>query len=101
MVQQGLFQPSFFKHQQMKSVKDFFNQNNYINFKYMRKNMKINDPRKFLEKNFGGKVVLFNSVCFHQDNIEYYKVQLEELLKGDGYVDVAQVIPVVEQYLES
>ena len=55
--------------------------------------MKIRDPQQFLKVNFSGKCILLDDLCLSREWVEYMKLQVNEMLMQDGFIDLDSVLP--------
>lgn len=80
-----MFVPTRFLKNQELIVKNFFNQNDYIEYDLMSKQLLINKPKDFLKNLYKDKCLFLNSCCFNKDSLFKIKEQIESILDCGWY----------------
>lgn len=93
-VQGGMFVPSRFLKNQELIVKNFFRQNDYIEYSLMTKQLMITKPKDFLKNMFKDSCIFLDNVCFNKDCLSGVKEQVVSLLDF-GWVDLQNILPSV------
>lgn len=86
-VQGGMFIPSRFIKNQELIVKNFFKQNDYIEYSLMMKQLMIPRPKDFLKALFKDSCIFLDNCCFNKDSLGAVKEQVLSFLDF-GWVDL-------------
>lgn len=86
-LQGGMFVPNRFLKNQELIVKNFFKQNDYIEYNLMMKQLLIPKPKDFLKSLFKDSCIFLDNVCFNKDCLGGVKEQVLSLLDF-GWVDL-------------
>lgn len=93
-IQGGMFIPSRFIKNQELIVKNFFKQNDYIEYNMMLKQLMIPKPKDYLKSLFKDSCIFLENVCFNKDSLGAVKEHVESLLEF-GWVDLQTILPSV------
>ena len=93
-IQGGMFIPSRFIKNQELIVKNFFKQNDYIEYNMMMKQLMIPKPKDYLKSLFKDSCIFLENVCFNKDSLGAVKEHVESLLEF-GWVDLQTILPSV------
>ena len=93
-VQGGMFVPTRFLKNQELIVKNFFNQNDYIEYDLMSKQLMITKPKDYLKNLFKDNCIFLDSCCFNKDSLLKIKEQILSLLNF-GWADLSTSLPTI------
>ena len=93
-VQSGMFIPNRFIKNQELIVKNFFKQNDYIEYSMMNKQLMIPKPKDFLKSLFKESCIFLDNCCFNKDSLGGVREQIETVLDY-GWVDLQNILPTV------
>jgi len=93
-IQGGMFIPNRFIKNQELIVKNFFRQNDYIEYNLMTKQLMISKPKDYLKSLFKESCIFLDNVCFNKDSLGGVNEQVVSLLEF-GWVDLQTILPSV------
>lgn len=93
-IQGGMFVPTRFLKNQELIVKNFFNQNDYIEYDLMSKQLMITKPKDYLKNLFKDNCIFLDSCCFNKDSLLKIKEQILSLLNF-GWADLTTSLPTI------
>lgn len=93
-VQGGMYIPTRFLKNQELIVKNFFNQNDYIEYDLMSKQLMITKPKDYLKNLFKDNCIFLDSCCFNKDSLLKIKEQILSLLNF-GWADLSTSLPTI------
>jgi hypothetical protein len=90
----GYFIPSSFSAHQRRIVNQFVENNGYLDGEMLQRKFMIAQPEEWIQANLGNHFVSIEHFYFTQDKLESIAGQLNSLLRTEGYVELAHVLPV-------
>ena len=86
-IQNGMFIPNRFIRNQELIVKNFFRQNDYIEYSMMMNKLMIPKPKDFLKSLFKDSCIFLDNCCFNKDSLGGVREQVMRLNEF-GWVDL-------------
>ncbi|KRX10630.1 hypothetical protein PPERSA_05450 [Pseudocohnilembus persalinus] len=92
-LQAGMFIPARFTKNQENIVKNFFRQNNFVEYDLLQKQLFIQRPKEFLKQSFKDKCIFLENCAYSVDNIKALHENIEEILNEEGFTDIQMHFP--------
>jgi len=90
---QGSFISTRFMQNQDAIIRNFYQQNSYIEYDFLQKNLYVSKPKEVLKQLFGENCIFLENCCFNKEALENIKEQILEVLNTEGSIDVSNLLP--------
>lgn len=80
VVMAGAFTPARFIKDQEQIVRNFFNQNRYIEYDMMSRQLLIAKPKEYLKGMFKNSCIFLETLCFNKEALDALAEQVDSML---------------------
>lgn len=91
--QNSYYVPDRFTNNQKRIIEQFYINNGYIDAEMLQRKFLVSRPEEWIDKNLPTGLVKMGTVYFREQKLESFAVQINEMIKSDGFLELSHVIP--------